>query len=715
MTQRDLSSQHAGPDGTTPVPTEAALESWKEIAAYLQRDVRTVTRWEKMEHLPVHRHRHLARSSVYAYPSQLDAWRERRKPEADDHPRRVWWHPVPTFAVALIFAISLVSVATGRRVGAAGDAGMQVDNKPQFRQVHIATAVPNTGGKLSPDGEKLAFVSGGSLWVAPLYRSEQPMRTGTPVRLTEPMGAWDVGGAAISWSHDGKWIAFRALKPGTTDNPALVYVIPSSGGLPRQVTLTESLQGFWRYRMAISPDGGKVYHVVEEVGRPRIYETAVGATERRLVTEPDTEQPAISPDGARIAYLKSDAASWLRHPRQLWVKPVDVGDPVLVCEGRPGGFIRGPVWSPDGSKIALLVKSPDNDLVECTEIWIVLMGPDGRPSGAPSTFALRTNTNDPIAGWTGHNEIGLLFKGPQNSGLYAVPAAGGQAVQITDRWSTYPRWSPDDRTIYYRADADTAYRGLFRVPAEGGSRAEIYFQEALGIPIPGGGPSLSPDGTQLCFTGVRRSDVEADKGFPPALYVIDSRGGEPIRLTEPGSGAYAPTWSPDGKKIAFTRYENVPGERAAELFVMPAGGGAPLQISSLDDQVEGSSAEWSPDGELIAYLGRDNTLRVIPAAGGRSRVLASDLGRLRGHGLTWSPDGQEIAFTAGTRIWKVSRGGGEPREIRTGLLGTPGQIDWSHDGKRLVFEFGSVREIELWLMTGFRDPEIAKAANAQVR
>jgi len=75
-----------------------------------------------------------------------------------------------------------------------------------------------------------------------------------------------------------------------------------------------------------------------------------------------------------------------------------------------------------------------------------------------------------------------------------VPAAGGQAVQITDRWSTYPRWSPDDRTIYYRADADTAYRGLFRVPAEGGSRAEIYFQEALGIPIPGGGPSLSPDG-----------------------------------------------------------------------------------------------------------------------------------------------------------------------------------------------------------------------------
>ena len=104
---------------------------------------------------------------------------------------------------------------------------------PRFRQVTIATALPNTGGKLSPGGEKYAFVSGGSLWVAPVHRSGQSVRSGTPVRLTEPMGAWDSGGAAISWSRDGKWIAFRALKPGTPDNPALIHVIPSSGGQPR--------------------------------------------------------------------------------------------------------------------------------------------------------------------------------------------------------------------------------------------------------------------------------------------------------------------------------------------------------------------------------------------------------------------------------------------------------------------------------------------------
>lgn len=69
--------------GTSPSerPTEAPLDSWKEIAAYLDRDVTTVQRWEKREGMPVHRHVHDKRGSVYALGSELDAWLQSRRPD----------------------------------------------------------------------------------------------------------------------------------------------------------------------------------------------------------------------------------------------------------------------------------------------------------------------------------------------------------------------------------------------------------------------------------------------------------------------------------------------------------------------------------------------------------------------------------------------------------------------------------------------------------
>jgi len=50
------------------------LDSWKEIAAYLKRDERTVRRWEEQEGLPVHRHQNKSRAAIFAYKSELDAW-----------------------------------------------------------------------------------------------------------------------------------------------------------------------------------------------------------------------------------------------------------------------------------------------------------------------------------------------------------------------------------------------------------------------------------------------------------------------------------------------------------------------------------------------------------------------------------------------------------------------------------------------------------------
>ena len=67
-------------------PLEDRLDSWKEIAAYLKRDVTTVQRWEKREGMPVHRHLHDRMGSVYASRAELDAWtRSRNLPAAQEN------------------------------------------------------------------------------------------------------------------------------------------------------------------------------------------------------------------------------------------------------------------------------------------------------------------------------------------------------------------------------------------------------------------------------------------------------------------------------------------------------------------------------------------------------------------------------------------------------------------------------------------------------
>jgi TolB-like protein/tetratricopeptide (TPR) repeat protein len=100
-------------------PRSERLDSWKEVAAYLNRSVRTVKRWEKLEGLPVRRHQHEQLSSVWAFTSELDAWAHTRQPRrqvtaspqaepavsgesANDHHRPRWISPLVAVATAAI-------------------------------------------------------------------------------------------------------------------------------------------------------------------------------------------------------------------------------------------------------------------------------------------------------------------------------------------------------------------------------------------------------------------------------------------------------------------------------------------------------------------------------------------------------------------------------------------------------------------------------------
>src|ERR1700692_2810532 len=83
-------------------PPENRLDSWKEIAAYLNRDVTTVQRWEKREGMPVHRHLHDKMGSVSASRADLDAWARTRKLRAqeNDLPAPVPPPPAPHVAIS---------------------------------------------------------------------------------------------------------------------------------------------------------------------------------------------------------------------------------------------------------------------------------------------------------------------------------------------------------------------------------------------------------------------------------------------------------------------------------------------------------------------------------------------------------------------------------------------------------------------------------------
>jgi TolB-like protein len=73
----------APPSGSGQFSAEGRLDSWKEIAAYLRREVRTVQRWEKSANLPVHRLQIEKQSAIYAYKSELDAWYADRRPHLE--------------------------------------------------------------------------------------------------------------------------------------------------------------------------------------------------------------------------------------------------------------------------------------------------------------------------------------------------------------------------------------------------------------------------------------------------------------------------------------------------------------------------------------------------------------------------------------------------------------------------------------------------------
>lgn len=134
------------------------------------------------------------------------------------------------------------------------------------------------------------------------------------------------------------------------------------------------------------------------------------------------------------------------------------------------------------------------------------------------------------------------------------------------------------------------------------------------------------------------------------LFVLDFRTGEVTQVTSALIGVLAAQWSPDGERIAFSARDDTSPFAAADLFVVDADGTNLRRITQTP--LFEDNPIWSPDGSRLLYERFENVengsgreLMVVDVNGGNPRVVFPDLGV--GQGFTWAPDGQRIAFIAG--------------------------------------------------------------------
>ncbi len=574
--------------------------------------------------------------------------------------------------------------------------------KPAFQHVQM-TAKLYEPASLSHEGDRLAFTSGGSLWTVPVRGKVRPEIAGVPERLTKPM--WASG--QLAWSRDGNWIAFNAQGYD-------LYVIPSTGGEPTKVVsgrLPAAGRSPWDYAIGLSPDGTKLAYVAGPEGQEKVHLIPVtGGTAIPLSVE-RSRQPAFSPDGRWIACVteswthKVEGGEPIRTVQGvLWVASSDGADAVLATE--VSGRARSPVWSPDGRMIAFL--RDDGATSYAREVRIIQIREDGRPAAPSKKLELPFATQDLLAGWTARNEIGILESIPGSSSIHKVAVMGGRAARISARHGDHPRWSPDGSRIYFRDRGNIVW-----IPAGGGEPTNVPFQTLEVVEaVPGGSNEPSPDGSALVLAGY----LKKPGGISVNIWTVPSNGGLPRQITDFPYSAHArfPSWSPDGKSIAFVTVDQG-GE--GNIYIVPAGGGESRRITSARDKVCWARLEWSPDGEDIAYFSKGATLnlfnlRLFNLRAGDSRILA-ELHELPGqlpqqpipmrhNEIAWSPGGRQLAYTYSGTIWLVPLDNPQPVRVETGQPGLNATaIDWSPDGNWLVFRGHTGTDCQLHLMTDF--------------
>jgi tricorn protease len=467
-----------------------------------------------------------------------------------------------------------------------------------------ATAAAETRLLRFPDihGDRVVFTYAGDLWTA-------PATGGAAVRLTAHPGIE----VFAKFSPDGKWIAFT----GQYDGDEQVYVVPSSGGVPKQLTFYPArgpLTPRWGYDNQVygwTTDGRSILFRSHRdswtLGQTRLYTVSMNGGPSEPLPMPESGAGDYSPDGARVVYS----------PRFRDFR----------SEKRYGGGQANDLFFFD-LKSYETKRITDHPRADRDPMWI------------GNTVYFNSDRD-------GHFNI------------YAYDIPTGKTATVTNNrvWDVrWPSAGPDGRIVYELNGElqvlDTKTRRSapisITVPDDGLAKRPSRVSVAGLIHS----ASLSPKGERVLFGA--RGDI----------FSAPAEKGPTRNLTETSSAHDKwPSWSPDGKWVAFV--SDMSGEE--EIYIVAQDGSGKPEALTKGGRAMRYAPEWSPDSKRLAFSDKDGKLYVLTMAD-RKIVEVADSARGQIRDYTWSPRGNHVAFSmpesngfSSVYIW--SAGDGKLRRV----------------------------------------------------
>jgi dipeptidyl aminopeptidase/acylaminoacyl peptidase len=351
------------------------------------------------------------------------------------------------------------------------------------------------------------------------------------------------------------------------------------------------------------------------------------ATPRRPMRAEDiyryrnVNDPQISPDGAWVAYSVSvvDSAK-NKSDTDIWMTSWD-GTQTIHVTSTPESE-SSPRWSPDGRYLAFVSGRQEG---KGGQIWLL----DRRGGEAQRITTIKGGIDDYV--WSPDSKRLALVLDVETDSI----AARDTAEHKTPKPIVINRYN-------FKQDI-TGYLGSKRTHLALLDLATKKVDTLTSTLSDDDSPSWSPDGARIAF--VREAPPEPGNEKDNDIYVIDARpGAMPKQLTDfPGPDGGRPSWSPDGKWLAFTRGDEprFSAYHLNKLTVVPSDGSAPARVvtATLDRPV--SSARFTADGQsVLATIADDLTdplVRIRVSDGSVQRLLD---GRLSVSGYAALPDGK---------------------------------------------------------------------------